>query len=252
MVETLCGACGADVPRRGKCSECGGRLCSTCRCVLSEDRKDRRCLSCRNDYCRHRRRLAHPDGPRERGRRCRAANPEKKREDRKRYRARYRAQKKGCEVAAVDLRIVIERSGGKCCLCNALVPEELRHIDHIIPLSKGGPHSQENLQLLCYRCNCRKSAKLPEEVNAETWVNKPHPDQPFLLNPNWRYETMPHGTAPRSAAVKGDDRRAMKVEAETARIWNMIAAAKDQSRDAALQEEGRLVLDRLKGEGKIP
>lgn len=63
---------------------------------------------------------------------------------------------------------------------------------------------------------------------------------------------MGHGTAPRSAATKGDDRRAMKVEAETARIWNLISAAKDQSRDEALQEEGRLILERLKAEGKLP
>jgi len=33
-------------------------------------------------------------------------------------------------------------------------------IDHIIPLSKGGLHEIENLQVLCNSCNCKKSGKI--------------------------------------------------------------------------------------------
>jgi 5-methylcytosine-specific restriction endonuclease McrA len=93
---------------------------------------------------------------------------------------------KGCEVTEADMLEVMDRSGGICELCRTFVPEGLRHVDHIIPLDKGGPHCPDNLRLLCYRCNCRKGAKMPDQVEPETWVGKPTPGQPFLLNPNWK------------------------------------------------------------------
>jgi 5-methylcytosine-specific restriction endonuclease McrA len=37
------------------------------------------------------------------------------------------------------------------------------HIDHVIPLARGGQHVTENLCIACPTCNVRKHAKLPEE-----------------------------------------------------------------------------------------
>ena len=34
------------------------------------------------------------------------------------------------------------------------------HVDHIMPLSKGGKHEPQNIQILCPSCNVRKSAKI--------------------------------------------------------------------------------------------
>jgi 5-methylcytosine-specific restriction endonuclease McrA len=125
---------------------------------------------------------ANPDKIASIGRKWSQANPEKVKEKRH----RRRAKKNGCVVAKADIQQIIEKSGGLCGICRTFVPEEFRHIDHIIPLDKGGPHSQDNLQLLCYRCNQSKGAKMPQDVVQEKWVTKSDPHQPFLLNPDWK------------------------------------------------------------------
>jgi 5-methylcytosine-specific restriction endonuclease McrA len=33
------------------------------------------------------------------------------------------------------------------------------HIDHIVPISRGGQNEIENLRLMCNKCNCSKGAK---------------------------------------------------------------------------------------------
>lgn len=56
-----------------------------------------------------------------------------------------------------------ERDGFTCKQCGASVSQEpnlLLEIDHIIPISKGGLTTEDNLQTLCWRCNRKKGSKI--------------------------------------------------------------------------------------------
>lgn len=46
----------------------------------------------------------------------------------------------------------------RCAVCKASLSGGY-HVDHIVALARGGSHEPSNLQLLCSRCNCRKSSK---------------------------------------------------------------------------------------------
>lgn len=52
---------------------------------------------------------------------------------------------------------VWQRDKGRCNCCGS---KEMLEFDHIIPFSWGGSNSIENIQLLCRRCNRRKSDSL--------------------------------------------------------------------------------------------
>lgn len=63
----------------------------------------------------------------------------------------------------INLRLrfkVFQRDNFKCCICGASPakdPAVELHVDHIIPWSKGGETTIENLQTLCSKCNLGKS-----------------------------------------------------------------------------------------------
>lgn len=63
-----------------------------------------------------------------------------------------------------DLREKIkERDNYTCQKCGLSINDEknlLLEIDHIIPISKGGMSTEENLQTLCWKCNRTKGAKI--------------------------------------------------------------------------------------------
>ncbi len=84
---------------------------------------------------------------------------------------RRKAMKRANAVGKVDLLYIRIRDGNRCGICNKMIqfskpwPHPLSpSYDHIIPLSKGGEHSNRNLRLTHLRCNMAKKAKVGDGV----------------------------------------------------------------------------------------
>lgn len=57
-------------------------------------------------------------------------------------------------------RAVFARDGHRCQYCNRAA----ENIDHVVPRSRGGAHSWENVVAACRACNSRKEDRLPAEA----------------------------------------------------------------------------------------
>lgn len=62
---------------------------------------------------------------------------------------------------ASDIMRIFMHQGKKCAECFEIVTKSTWHVDHIMPLSKGGSNWPSNLQILCRRCNLEKHASDP-------------------------------------------------------------------------------------------
>lgn len=83
-------------------------------------------------------------------------NPEALAEVKRLRRARKLGNPDSIGVSVRDLRRLLNRSGGYCAYCGQKADEI--HIDHVVPLAKGGRHALGNLAVSCKQCNVRKHA----------------------------------------------------------------------------------------------
>jgi len=60
-------------------------------------------------------------------------------------------------------RRVLERDGYYCVFCDEDLHDAEIHMDHVIPESKGGPTSYDNLQVTCRKCNLAKGVLTESE-----------------------------------------------------------------------------------------
>ena len=76
------------------------------------------------------------------------------------YSATRRARKADAFIEAIDRQVVFVRDQGTCGICQQGVESANWHLDHVLPLSKGGMHSYDNVQVSHPVCNMRKGSKI--------------------------------------------------------------------------------------------
>ena len=71
------------------------------------------------------------------------------------------------------------RDGHTCQYCGEKVVPGTSTIDHVMPRSRGGKNTWQNLVCACERCNVKKGDKTPKEANMELLRS---PEEPKYLN----------------------------------------------------------------------
>lgn len=90
----------------------------------------------------------------------RAANKEKIRNLSRQRKARQRNAPGTHTVADIERQYKAQK--GQCYYCRCDVGDSY-HVDHVIPLSRGGSNNPDNLVIACPTCNVSKKDKLPHE-----------------------------------------------------------------------------------------
>ena len=174
-----------------KCSKCGNIKSLEC-FYVDNTRKDKRYPQCRECVLKYKEkrkiygqtyslsyyyenkeeiaekkrihRKNNPEYHRQRRLKWRKENPDKVRRNRHLRRARER----GVVIGAISsLKNMLRLQGYSCAICGKKEHEipahkqgNVWHIDHILPISKGGSHTQNNVQVLCWPCNLSKRNKI--------------------------------------------------------------------------------------------
>lgn len=102
-----------------------------------------------------RRRYADSGASAARVRKYRKENPEKVREW-----SVNRDKRKHGRLPRGTVKRLCEMQRGKCANCCTSLDAGF-HVDHIMPLARGGQHVPDNIQILCPTCNVRKAARHP-------------------------------------------------------------------------------------------
>jgi hypothetical protein len=87
-------------------------------------------------------------------------NPEKARANAQVSKARRRGIGAEGLHTGDDIKRIMKDQKGRCAYCRKKVGKEY-HIDHIIPLAKGGTNFARNIQITCAKCNMEKHARDP-------------------------------------------------------------------------------------------
>jgi len=78
------------------------------------------------------------------------------------------------QTRALSRKNILLRDRNTCQFCGRVFPASELTLDHVMPRSRGGHSSWENLVACCYHCNNRKGDRTPEEAGLHL-VKRPRP-----------------------------------------------------------------------------
>ncbi|MCW6038567.1 HNH endonuclease [Spirulina subsalsa FACHB-351] len=85
------------------------------------------------------------------------------------------------KTPSVTRREVLRRDHHRCQYCGS---HKKLTLDHVIPRSKGGKHSWDNVVIACERCNGFKGDRTPQQAGMELRTQPKPPANPTLLFAN--------------------------------------------------------------------
>ena len=118
--------------------------------------------------------------PKKRAAAYRASHPEKTNASVAKYRTahpevlkiqthnrRVRKISNGGKLSIEAVPLIFLRQKGKCAICRTSLKKTSYHLDHIVPLFRGGKNINSNIQLTCPKCNLSKGSKDPIQFMQE-------------------------------------------------------------------------------------
>lgn len=107
---------------------------------------------------------SHPEVRRKAALNWKRNHPEKYQANLKANHCKRKARERGADVNDPKINALIRSwrmdEEFECSYCKVTFPIKMLHVDHIIPISKGGKHSCDNVCRSCSPCNIRKRDKI--------------------------------------------------------------------------------------------
>lgn len=142
---------------------CAGGVRSECKkCCAQYTRRWRESNIGRNRENVNRWHASHPDRVKAIMARWRRNNKHRLRE----YDQRRFAIRRGALLAGISIRRseIWERDGGKCHICRRACDPLRWHLDHLVPVSRGGQHTPDNVAVSHPKCNQSRGSRGPAQL----------------------------------------------------------------------------------------
>lgn len=169
-----CSACGETKPLEAFHRKAAGRMGRQSRCKACTTEYFRIWYASNGESVRERsldRVARDPEANRAKSNAWKAANKERHHRQARESKHRRRAIEKKTAAGPIDEEALWIQQEGLCALCATPIDRSLKHpdpfsksLDHRVPISRGGSHTQDNIQWAHLRCNLSKGASVPDSA----------------------------------------------------------------------------------------